>query len=384
MAQIPLTINNGTAPYTITVIKSGESTNRFTSFTGGILRFTALADGINNTYNVHIVDSTGCISDGSFNFTCGGSQPLPDYTYTLLQPYCSVGDNVVQPATLNLTNIVNTIRYKICYNSSTFTSGCNSSCTTSDGTITGTTASISLTAPTQGNSYPVTIRFLATSGCDTYSDLVLNLSTPNCNDASVVFVDLQTNATDSFGKICDNPSTYPVTYDFYFTPNTTGLETINGLQSIVGTSSNRNLPNGNEVPDVYISAAFKPSCGGGASAGLAINTIFYRFVFNFSKLKADFPSVTSYTFDLYSNRTKNTATGGSPNSIFVTKSAFPGVRMVKELQSNNSVDAYRFPSKTAATTTHTVVYNSAVSGFRKVATMTYVYSTNTLTFTPIA
>lgn len=299
---------------------------------------------------------------------------IPDFSASILQPYCSSdGGGSVVNATVELANITDTIRYKICYNTNVFT--CESGCASSDGTITGSTATINIPAPSAGSSQTNVIRFYSGAGCTGFKDLVVPISSPNCSSGqkTVAYIDfIHTNS----GLICDNESTYTNMYDIYLTPNSPDTPSINGLKSLAGDTVERNIPNGNDVPNVYVSAPFKYSCT--ADTG---GSIFKRFAINISNLIANFPSANLFSFDVYISRTKGTYT--SNGFINITQSSSNGVRMIKQLFSRNSLDAFRDPENyntqtTPCTPSCYANYNPSTSGFRKVGTWSYNKTTNQL------
>lgn len=71
MATTNLNITGGIPPYTITVTKAGEDTNRFVSYVGNVLTFNA-DNTINSpyTYYINVEDANGCVTSTVINLTC--------------------------------------------------------------------------------------------------------------------------------------------------------------------------------------------------------------------------------------------------------------------------------------------------------------------------
>lgn len=308
----------------------------------------------------------------------------PDFDAQILQPYCSSEfGGTPQNATLRLTNIINSSRYKICYNSTVFSAECNSNCTSSDGVISGTAKDIEITSPSEGITQDNVIRVYNGSGCSNYIDFPFKVRTPKCSVDEISYATISFQVF-SYIATCDDVSTYPTRYDMYLTPNTIGLESINGVKSKIGNTSERNLPNGNDVPNVYISAGFKESCvfSTNPSTPTKVESIFYRFAINLALLKANFPSVNTFTFDAFALRTKTSGVQDE-NIIRVRRNTIPGVRMINQLHANNSLDAFRDPPYIGETFTEDTIYNTAISGVRKIGTLSFNYTTNLLTWVPL-
>lgn len=326
----------------------------------------------------------------------------PDFNAAIIQPYCSTEiGGVPQNAVVQLSNIINTSRYKICYNSSVFSGDCNANCSISDGVISGGSQEISIVPPNEDVTQTNTIRFYNGSGCTNYKDLTFTIRSPKCsvNETTLITMDLQVFLNSSTAR-CDQPNTYQVEYDFYVTPNTIGMSE-NGVKARTGVTAERTLPNGNDVPNVYIAAGFKSVCGSSATPNQAIGNMFYRHVWNMSLIKAKYPDINTFTFDVFALKTKDAGTSSFSNSIRPFMNAFSGVAMVKQLYANNSNDAYRSPlyngfpcsqlgcsdpydqfTNTSATMPD-VIYNTSISGFRKIASISYNYTTRQITWTPL-
>ena len=373
--------------------------------------------GVNSDYSIRFYNGNGCevykdINGSMANPIC---QTLdePEFVAAVIQPYCStVSNGQLQNAVLKLSNVVNATRYKICYNSTTFTSSCNNNCAGSDGVINSGTKDIQIIAPAQGISQTNTIRVYNGTGCEIFKDYTFSIYSQKCNigELSMMNLDLQVFQNPTFSK-CDVPSSYVVEYDFHITPNTPGM-TENGVRVRTTTGAQRTLPNGNDVPNVFIAAGVKAVCGGGTEVnpGVGVNTTFYRYTWNMSLLKAKYPNINEFSFDVYAERTKKTSEA-TVNAKFIRPviNAFKGVAMVKEWYNNNSNDAYRSPRydgdacrgtgtcgqgipdccpdaygvfESDQTHLTDIEYKDTIIGSRKIATIKFNYATNKVTWIP--
>lgn len=336
---------------------------------------------------------------------------VPDFAAQVEQPYCSTERNgTPQPAVLKLTNIVNATRYKICYNSSTFS--CGGDCTSSDGLISGTTATINIPAPAEGIEQVNTIRVFNGAGCTNYKDYTMSaIRSPKCSTNELTQMDLSLliypTGEQGFAK-CDQPDTYHIAYDMYITPNTPGMSE-NGTQVRTGSGAQRTLPTGNDVPNIFVAASYKPLCSlsGNESTwpGTNVQSVFHRWVFNLSGMKAKYPLINEFIFDVYALKTKNLPGAYDPNVIRPRINAFTGVKIIKEPYSLGAQDAKRDPLYDGSScwrqgacgagnccpdpydiftntqnTIPDVIYNDAVSGSRKIGTIRYNFTTNKVTW----
>lgn len=75
MATLNLNITGGSSPYTISVKKTGDNTERFQSFTSGVVNFTS--DSGNNQYTI-TVSKSGCTQAvETFTLNCATPTPIP-------------------------------------------------------------------------------------------------------------------------------------------------------------------------------------------------------------------------------------------------------------------------------------------------------------------
>jgi hypothetical protein len=389
MASIPLTITNGTAPYTISVKMVGDGNERFLGYSSNVLSFTADNSGDPKTYNVTVTDSLGCIKTGIIELECSVTIS-PSFQWEFLQPYCSsvTGGSIVN-GTLKLKNIVNGTRYKICYGSQTFSPACNANCATSDGFIIGTTSDIPIIAPAQGQSQYVTVRVYNGDGCTGYTDISFGQYSQRCSadETSMIIVDLRMNMTNVPPNITPCAVPANILYDYNFYAQVTNLEIAeNNQKATIKTDvSQRNVPNNNEVPNMFISAAKSLGCGPGP---------FYRFGFNISNLKAAYPATTVFTFDIYVEKrvggSGGTCTGGSCSVITPQTNMFKGVRLIKQdypavtsppaaYNANCCFsDFFREPLYNGDSIIRPGhIYNHAITGYRKLGTLTFNYGNNT-------
>lgn len=174
MAQVPLVIQNASAPYTISVKRENDVTERYLGFSGGILQFTADTDGVSHTYTV-LVSKDGCNASGNVTLTCG-SAAIYFAIGSITQPVCSNG--VLANAVVNITGIQNADRYKLITNGSYVNSG---ECTSPDGTWSGSTGTVTLPAPAAGTSVTYTIRAYNGAYCYAWYDQQVTVTSPSCN-----------------------------------------------------------------------------------------------------------------------------------------------------------------------------------------------------------
>lgn len=80
MATLNLNITGGSSPYTISVKKTGDATERFQSFTSGVVTFTS-ATG-NNEYTITVSKSSCTQAAEIFMLNCVAPTPLPVPTNT--------------------------------------------------------------------------------------------------------------------------------------------------------------------------------------------------------------------------------------------------------------------------------------------------------------
>lgn len=359
--------------------------------------------------------------------SCSGTG-TPEFEAELIQPYCSSnGGGTVQNASLILKGVLNATRYKVCYNTSTF--NCDSTCSVSDGAISGNQATININAPAEGITQNSVVRIYNGAGCLNYQDVLVSIRSPKCsiNEVTMMNLDIQVFLNKGVDRaICNNPATYPVEYDIYVTPNTPGMIE-NGTQVKSGNTSSRTLPTGNDVPNVYLAATFTPFCGGRyptdcppapqsctANPGNEMQNMFYRFSWNMSYLKAKYPLINTFTFDVYALKTKDLGGVSNANILRPFVNAFLGVSMVNHIHgTNNAFDADRNPyyEGTACSPTFNcptsqsnsnckdqynvftnkpctssqmldINYVPSIPGHRKIGTVQFDYTTNKVTWTP--
>lgn len=335
---------------------------------------------------------------------CTGTD-VPDFAAQLEQPYCSSElGGTPQPAVLKLTGITDATRYKICYNSSTFS--CGGDCTSSDGLISGTTATINIPAPPEGTEQINTIRVYNGAGCTLYKDYTMSaIRSPRCssNELTMMNLDMIVFPDTLSNPLCDQPDTYSVGYDMYVTPNTAGMSE-NGTQVRTAGGSQRTLPTGNDVPNVFVAASFKPLCSSGEVSGVFTSSIFYRWVFNLTLMKAKYPLINEFVFDVYASKIKDTG-GTNTNIIRPRINGFTGVSVIKQSYALGAQDAQRKPLYSGSScwragacgtsdccpdpndiftnnqnTIPDITYIDTTPGMRKIGTIRYNYITNKVTW----
>ena len=179
MGEILGTMSGGTPPISIVVRKVGETSgNRCIGSCNSFpVEFTE--DEGNNSYYFIATDSEGCIVDsrnivgGVGNINCAETQP--SFNAVIVQPVCE--DEGYTQAILQLTDIVDGARYKICYNSLIFDCA---SCTDTDGVISGSSINIPLSTPVVPTSRSVLIRVYKDSTCDSFKEWFGTIITPTC------------------------------------------------------------------------------------------------------------------------------------------------------------------------------------------------------------
>lgn len=382
--------------YNTTTMDCASCTTRDGTIPGSNIDITLITPDhpATTTFTIRVYKDATCVSYkdffGSFTTPICNSLEIPSYTTKFYQAYCSSGTGgTLQNASLNLTNIQNATRYKTCYNSTNFSS-CDSTCAISDGIITGNSVTIPIIPPSQGVTQPVLVRIFNGNSCDVYNDILLNVSSPNCNGQHTLII-LDTQINVGAGYNCTTNLTKVNDYDIYITPNTVGV-TENGQKALSKGGSDRMIPNGATIPNVIAVASPELSCGPNP---------FYRFQINLTYLRSKYPSITDFTFDIYANRTITTGTSSTYFDIIPKINRFAGVRMIdKPVHTGcdgvtpapaENTDAGRdpcgssYPGNPFPTTGNlsTIVYNNSISGYRKIAILTYSFSTNLTTWTPV-
>ena len=188
MASFNLNITGGSSPYTISVKAQGDNTERFMSYSGGIVTFM-YASGIHN-YDI-VVSKVGCTSaTQSFTLNCDVPTPTP-----IPVPSCTPISSVVIGGTNSPEAGVPNNTYTISYTGSTLSSGTWS--VSGGATITyQETSYCNITFPSAGsytilynytscgNSYSVNKTITATSctvisGLNILGDVTLDANTDN-------------------------------------------------------------------------------------------------------------------------------------------------------------------------------------------------------------
>lgn len=319
---------------------------------------------------------------------CGG--PIPNWNDAQhLMTSCSPSGEI-QNGALRLIAPTNATRYRVCYNSTDF-SICNSTCTSSDGFITGSNIDIPIIAPAPGVSQPVLVRVFNGSTCDNYRDFLLNNYATPCNKTSLINLDMSFSSggpcTIPAVNVNCNPSGHLNDYDMSLKLETAGTAE-NGQIAITKGGSNRVIPNGNSIPNVFVVAAPNISCGPGS---------FYRFQINMTYLRSKYPAINEFTFGVYANKTL----GSGGLTITPQTNKFKGVLMKKKPVNTGCdgvtpaatcpnvdyTDAGREPCGSAYPGTvearAAITYATNISGNRKIAVLTYNFTTDAVSWSAI-
>jgi len=175
MATIPATLINAPSPFILSVKIAGDNTERFQSYSGGLITFSELSGSAPQDYIVTLTKD-GCTTAQSFNFACNSTVPNPFFTIGITaQPVCT--NNVLTNATVQINDIENATGYKIVVNGN-FLNG--NSCTPLDGTWSGSTGIASLPHPPSGQSRNYTIRAFNGTDCTVWWDQNITITSPAC------------------------------------------------------------------------------------------------------------------------------------------------------------------------------------------------------------
>lgn len=166
MATLNLNITGGSSPYTISVKKTGDNTERFQSFTSGVVTFTS-ASG-NNEYTI-TVSKLGCTQAAEvFMLNCTVPTPIP-LPVLVPVPTCVLSITAVNTSCISNNNSTVTVtvnnpnNYILQYRITGVTSWQSSNVFT--GVANGT--------------YEIGVRNVNDTGCDAYyPNLILNCSLP--------------------------------------------------------------------------------------------------------------------------------------------------------------------------------------------------------------
>lgn len=182
MASIPLSITNGTPPYTVTIYDNAS--NEPVTCTAGcasspastrLVTFTALA-GTRN-YRVKVTDSatTPCSWEQlTGNLTCAGSDQTITFALTANNPVCATDH--LTAGSLVISNVVNGTRYNYQQGSSFV----GNDCTVGLPLATGNVTTVPIPAPTAGTSQAYTVRVWSDGGCTNYTDMTVTVTSPSC------------------------------------------------------------------------------------------------------------------------------------------------------------------------------------------------------------
>lgn len=297
----------------------------------------------------------------------------PSFTYAAVQPYCSGA--TLSDGFINLSNLVNATRYRIC-RSSQFS--CSGDCSSSDGTIGSGQVSIPI-SPVSGQIPPdVTIRVYSGTGCDSYRDASVRFYSQNCAEPEVTQLNIDMVVPQWSQAFCDQPQTYENAYNMYaklIAPSTPQ----DGKQALVGGGESRFVPLGSVPENAYLMACIRAICGSPSVPGEKMNVSFYRFALNLNSIYADYPDIAELSVEIWADRIKGSA---STNQITATYNRFSGVRSITSLVANGAADFSRDPLFPGANSSAYILYNNSVTGYRKLCTFTFNRNSQQLTYTP--
>lgn len=382
-ATLTGTINNGTSPYAIVVRKEGEFTGNRCSNNCTNLPLSFNVDQGSNRYYAVITDSNGCVFTTPNSALLECNNIVPSFNHELIQPTCDI-NNAIQPAQVIITNLLNSSSYKVC---SGAVFNCFDGCTTPTGLITNSSITINLpvTVPNQINNYVLRVY----NSCDTFRDINISIFGVNClsNNTAYYNIDFMLFQQYNFSQgetICEQPISYSLTRDFYIEDITIGSNTFGQTATTSTNPQFKNVPNGNNVPNVNFAAPLKPSCGTPANANQLVTSLFYRFVFNLSQIVASNPSINVFNYDVYTRLTKQKSDIKFPKTIRIVENRFSKVAMKYGLTSNNSTDAIRVPPYNGVSTTKnpdiTMLTQTVGEAYRKIGTITFNRSTGIIAF----
>lgn len=142
--------------------------------------------------------------------SCSGSGTNPSASLgTVIPPTCS-GTQLLGNFNVYLNNVTNADRYEYCYGQ--FGGNpCVGDCTNPDGTLTAGQNIVPIPAPPQGQTQLVTIRIYNGTNCNSYLDIPVTLTSPNCQTLCAL------NLTNSGGTgVFDRTYTAAQTGTFYW------------------------------------------------------------------------------------------------------------------------------------------------------------------------
>ncbi|PRY38443.1 hypothetical protein CLV58_109170 [Spirosoma oryzae] len=185
MAATTLSISGGTPPFKVTITEAasgnqipcssgcGSSNDRSRNIV-----FSALTGTYN--YRMRIEDSSSpvCVSEQLTGALTCQSGSTVSFTANVIQPTCS-GSTLSSSATVQLSNIANGNRYHIYQNNSISGNDCGGAIS-----FTGSSVSIPVNAPAQGQSQPYAIRIWGGSDCSSYADAIVTVNSPTCQPGS--------------------------------------------------------------------------------------------------------------------------------------------------------------------------------------------------------
>lgn len=175
-----IAIGGATYPIDISIKKVGDPTERFLGKYNDTIYYLDPLTGTSN-FEINITDANGCTTSYPFVTQCSLQNPS---WLTWGQSGNICNNNIRGDWYVILSGLQNARRYKICYDSSTFS--CGGSCSDSDGVIdSNSNGNANIKIDQTISSRVVTIRIYTNDGCTYYSDLTVTIPAhpgPCCDD----------------------------------------------------------------------------------------------------------------------------------------------------------------------------------------------------------
>lgn len=172
MASIDVAIGGGTRNFSYSIKKIGDNTERFQGVSNDTLFFEHDNTG-SEYYELKVIDITGCETTYSFTMNCTVESVSPSWLTVSQDGGVCKSDGTRTEWNIILGGIKNALRYKICYDSETFS--CGGDCTQSDGYIDVSMNTAHIPVVLTSLERWVTIRVYADTSCSYYSDLKVRI-----------------------------------------------------------------------------------------------------------------------------------------------------------------------------------------------------------------
>lgn len=171
MASIDVAIGGGSRPFSYSIKKIGDNTERFQGRVNDTLFFSHGNTGT-EYYELKVVDTAGCEAVYSFSMNCSSEVLRP--SWLTVSQEGGVCDSNGNRSSWNvvLGGIKNSIRYKICYDA---TYSCGGDCTVPDGVIDASANTAYIPVLLTSFARKATIRVYSDSTCTYYTDVTVDL-----------------------------------------------------------------------------------------------------------------------------------------------------------------------------------------------------------------